>query len=195
MIYLQLFLAFLKVGFFSFGGAYSAIPLIRDVVTQYGWLTDNELSYMIAVAESTPGPIMVNLATYVGSSQEGIPGALLATATVVFPAFLIILLVMVVLKNFLENPYVKATIGGLQSCIIGIILATGAFMLFENLFVESDAEGSMARSLNPKALIIALILGVIYWGSRKIKIKCKKKGISPITLIVISAVLGVIVYI
>ena len=71
MIYLELFLGFLKVGCFAFGGAYGAIPLIRDVVLSYGWLSDETLTYMIAVSESTPGPIMVNLATYVGSSQAG----------------------------------------------------------------------------------------------------------------------------
>ena len=79
MIYFDLILGFLKVGCFAFGGAYGAIPLIRDVVLNYGWLTDEELTYMIGVSESTPGPIMVNLATYVGSTQAGLPGGILAT--------------------------------------------------------------------------------------------------------------------
>ena len=88
MIYLDLFFGFLKVGCFSFGGAYGAIPLIRDVALSYGWLDDETLAYMIAVSESTPGPIMVNLATYVGSSQAGLGGAVLATLAVVLPSFL-----------------------------------------------------------------------------------------------------------
>ena len=79
MIYLELLLGFLKVGCFAFGGAYGAIPLIRDVVLSYGWLSDEMITYMIAVSESTPGPIMVNLATYIGSSQAGLPGAVIAT--------------------------------------------------------------------------------------------------------------------
>ena len=82
MIYLDLFLGFLKVGCFAFGGAYGAIPLIRDVALSYGWLSDETLTYMIAVSESTPGPIMVNLATYVGSSQAGMLGAIVATLAV-----------------------------------------------------------------------------------------------------------------
>ena len=86
MIYLQLFLGFLKVGCFAFGGAYGAIPLIRDVVISYGWLSDEMLTYMIAVSESTPGPIMVNLATYIGSNQAGILGAVIATLAVVLPS-------------------------------------------------------------------------------------------------------------
>ena len=91
MIYLELILGFLEVGCFSFGGAYAAIPLIRDVVLKYGWMEEETLLYFIGVCESTPGPIMINLATYVGSSQAGILGALLATTMVVLPAFLIIL--------------------------------------------------------------------------------------------------------
>ena len=86
MIYWELFIGFLQVGCFAFGGAYGAIPLIRDVVLSYGWLTDETLAYMIAVAESTPGPIMINLATYVGSSQAGIVGSILATLAVVLPS-------------------------------------------------------------------------------------------------------------
>ena len=106
MIYLDLLIGFLKVGLFSFGGAYGAIPLIRDVVLSYGWIDDEMLTYMIAVSESTPGPIMVNMATYIGSSQAGFLGALIATAAVVLPAFVIILLIMVVLKKLLGSPYV-----------------------------------------------------------------------------------------
>ena len=105
MIYLDLFLGFLKVGCFAFGGAYGAIPLIRDVVMSYGWLRDEMLTYMIAVSESTPGPIMVNLATYIGSNQAGFLGAVVTTLAVVLPSFLIILLVTALLKTALKNKY------------------------------------------------------------------------------------------
>ena len=108
MILLELFFGFLKVGCFAFGGAYGAIPLIRDVVLSDGWLDDEMLTYMIAVSESTPGPIMVNLATYVGSSQAGFFGSLVATLAVVLPSFIIILLVTALLKAVLKNPYVQA---------------------------------------------------------------------------------------
>ena len=110
MIYLDLFLGFLKVGCFAFGGAYGAIPLIRDVVMSYGWLSDEMLTYMIAVSESTPGPIMVNLATYIGSNQAGFLGAVIATLAVVLPSFLIILLVTALLKTALKNKYVQAVL-------------------------------------------------------------------------------------
>ena len=110
MIYLELLIGFLKVGFFAFGGAYGAIPLIRDVVLSYGWIGDEMLTYMIAVSESTPGPIMINLATYVGSSQAGLLGALIATSAVILPSFVIILVIMVLLKKILKNPWVQAVL-------------------------------------------------------------------------------------
>ena len=106
---LDLFLGFLRVGLFAFGGAYGAIPLIRDVVLSYGWLTDDMLTYMIAVSESTPGPIMVNLATYVGSSQAGLPGAALATLAVILPSFIVILLIMILMKTMLKILWKQAT--------------------------------------------------------------------------------------
>lgn len=185
MIYRDLFLGFLKVGFFAFGGAYGAIPLIRDVVLSYGWLEDEMLTTMIAVSESTPGPIMVNLATYVGHSQAGFWGSLLATTAVVLPSFLIILLVMVLLKNALKNPYVQAVLRGVKPCIIGIILATGIYMIFHNCF---GSLGAITPDLT--AILITLGLAAVYFGSRKVM----KKGISPIGLIGLSALVGVLVY-
>ena len=187
MIYLDLFLGFLRVGLFSFGGAYSAIPLIRDVVMQYGWLTDNELSYMIAVSESTPGPIMVNLATYVGSNQGGVLGAIIATLAVILPAFCIILIVAKIMQKFLSNKYVKAVMSGLIPCIIAIILAVGVVMEAKSL-----ASFSPSFSVDVRALIIAAPLAfMLFFGKRVFKLK---KKISPILLIGISAVLGIAVY-
>lgn len=112
MIFLDLFLGFLKVGMFAFGGAYGAIPLIRDVVFSYGWMDDEMVAYMIAVSENTPGPIMVNLATYVGSSQAGLPGALVAKFAVVLPSFVIMLLITSTLKTMSANRYVQAFLQG-----------------------------------------------------------------------------------
>ena len=184
MILLELFFGFFKVGCFAFGGAYGAIPLIRDVVLSYGWMDEEMLAYMIAVSESTPGPIMVNLATYVGSSQAGILGSLVATLAVTFPSFIIILLVTALLRAVLKNPYVQAVLRGLKPCMIGIILATGVYMIIRNGIVIRDGEMLI------RPLILTLVLGVIYFGSRKIK----KGGISPILLICVSAVAGIAAY-
>jgi chromate transporter len=185
MIYLELLIGFLKVGFFAFGGAYGAIPLIRDVVLSYGWIGDDMLTYMIAVSESTPGPIMINLATYVGSSQAGLLGALIATSAVILPSFVIILVIMVLLKKILKNPWVQAVLRGLKPCIIGIILATGAYMILNHCFTSLKDF-----SLDLTATLMTLGLSLVYFGSRKVL----KKGISPIGLIGISAVAGMIVY-
>ncbi len=184
MILIELFIGFLKVGCFAFGGAYGAIPLIRDVVLSYGWLDEEMLTYMIAVSESTPGPIMVNLATYVGSSQAGFPGAAAATLAVVLPSFLIILLVTALLKAVLKDPCVQAVLRGLKPCMIGIILATGAYMIIRNGMVISTG------SLQIRPLILTAALGAVYFGSRKIM----KGGISPILLICISAAAGIAAY-
>ena len=185
MMYFDLLIGFLKVGLFAFGGAYGAISLIRDVVLSYGWINDDMLTYMIAVSESTPGPIMVNLATYVGSSQAGFPGALIATAAVVFPSFIIILLIMILLKKLLKHPYVQAVLRGLKPCIIGIILATGAYMMMKHCVQSVEP-----LSIDTTAGVMTVLLAAVYFGSRKII----KNGISPITLIGLSALAGVIVY-
>ena len=184
MILLELFIGFLRVGCFAFGGAYGAIPLIRDVVLSYGWLDEEMLTYMVAVSERTPGPIMVNLATYVGSSQAGIPGALIATIAVVLPSFIIILLVTALLKTVLENPYVQAVLRGLKPSMIGIILATGVYMIIRNGIVIQE------KVILIRPLILTLMLALIYFGSRKIS----KNGISPIMLICISAIAGAALY-
>ena len=185
MIYLDLFLGFLKVGCFAFGGAYGAIPLIRDVVLSYGWLSDETLTYMIAVSESTPGPIMVNLATYIGSSQAGFLGAVIATLAVVLPSFIIILLVTALLKTALKNKYVQAVLRGLKPCVIGIVLATGIYMVLRNCF------GTVAAiKANVQAIIITALLAASMFFYKRMT----KKKLSPILLIVISAAAGILVY-
>ncbi len=189
MIYLELFWGFLKVGLFSFGGAYGAIPLIREVVLSYGWLDDEAISYMIGVSESTPGPIMVNLATYVGSSRAGVLGAAVATLAVVLPAFVIILLLMAALKHLLENRWVQQVLRGLEACVAGIILATGLWMLLERLPAAAQGEGGAFR-LDWRSALIAAILGAILIFGKKIF----KRRISPIVLISVSAVLGAGLY-
>ena len=185
MIYLDLFLGFLKVGCFAFGGGYGAIPLIRDVVLSYGWLTDETLTYMIAVSESTPGPIMVNLATYVGSSQGGVPGALIATTAVVIPSFVVIILIMTILNKLLENQSVQMVLKGIQASVIGIIMATGMYMVLSNCFKMENGIGVDWKNVIMTMLLFAI--GKIYHSLRK-------KTLSSITLIIIAACLGIVIY-
>lgn len=184
MMYLDLLIGFLEVGLFSFGGAYAAIPLIRDVVMAHGWLDEEMLTYMIAISESTPGPIMVNMATYVGSEKGGLLGAIIATTAVVSPAFLMILLIMAVMKKFLQNRYVKAALSGLKPCIIGIILATGVYMILKNCGLVPDERMDLLT------MGLTCVISLIYFGSRKVL----KKGFSPIMLICLSALVGAVAY-
>lgn len=182
MIYWELFLGFLQVGCFSFGGAYGAIPLIRDVVLSYGWLGQDALTYMIAISESTPGPIMVNLATFVGSTQAGFPGAVIATFAVVLPSFVVILLIMALLKTVWKHPWVQALLRGMKPCIIGIILATGIQLLLQNCAPSGRFDW--------KASFLTGLLALAFWGSRRF---CRRK-LSPIGLIILSALLGILAY-
>ncbi len=184
MIFLDLLIGFLEVGLFSFGGAYAAIPLIRDVVLAHEWMDDEMLSYMIAVSESTPGPIMVNLATYVGSNKGGLLGAVIATTAVILPAFFIILFIMVFSKSLIRNPYLQAVLRGLKPCVIGVILATGVYMILGNCYIMAKS------SVDSTAVFITCVLALIYFGSRKVL----KKGISPIGLICLAAVVGLVVH-
>lgn len=180
MIYLELFLGFLKVGCFTFGGGYGAVALIRDVVLSNGWLSEEMLTYMIAVSESTPGPIMVNMATYIGSSQAGFWGAAVATLAVVLPSFFIMLLVSTLLAAVIKNKYVQAVLRGLKPCVVGIVLATGIWMTAKNFVPGFDL----------RAIVLTALLAAIspLWK------KFRKKKLSPMALIAISAVLGMVVY-
>ena len=182
MIYLDLFLGFLKVGCFAFGGAYGAIPLVRDVVMSYDWLSDETLTYMIAVSESTPGPIMVNLATYVGSNQAGFWGAVVATLAVVLPSFFIILLVTALLKSALKSKYVQAVLSGLKPCVIGIVLATGVYLIVQNCLFVSNG-----MNIDIISLVITLALAIIMIAYKHVS----KKKMSPIILIILSAIIGI----
>lgn len=182
MILLKLFIEFFKVSCFTFGGAYGAIALIRDMVMQNGWLSEERLAYMIAISESTPGPIMVNMATYIGSDQAGFLGSLVATVAVVLPAYLVILLVLGILKNTLKNPWVQAALRGLKPCMVGIVLATGLSMTVKNCFPAAGAD------LRAAVITAALVLILVLYQH------LTKKKLSPIALICLSAVLGIIVY-
>ena len=183
MIYLELFLVFFKIGCFSFGGAYGAIPIIRDIILSNDWLSEEALTYMIAVSESTPGPIMVNLATYIGNSICGFAGAFLSTVAVVLPAFVIILLIMVVFKTMLNNKYFRAVLRGVKPSVTGIILATGVYMSICNLM-------PMLKSDTTPAIIISVILFLIMIFMRFVF----KKNLSPVIFIIVSAFLGIIIY-
>lgn len=188
MIYLELFLTFLQIGVFSFGGGYGMISLIREKVIMNGWLGEEELLNMIAVAESTPGPIAVNMATFVGAKQGGVIGALIATFGIVLPSFLIILLIATLISNLMKYGGVKAFLGGIRPCVIGLIIATAVTMLSSTVFGFGAVGDEF--SIDAKGL---LILGILTGIAVVSNLVLKKKP-SPILMILVSAALGVFMY-
>ena len=185
MIYLELLWGFLKVGLFSFGGAYGAIPVIREVVMDYGWVSEEKFAYLLAISESTPGPIMVNTATYIGNEVGGIWGSMLATFMVCLPAFIIILLFSMIFKNFLKKPFVAAILDGIKPCIIGIIAATGLHMIITNCVANG-----LSISANWQTLVITALLLVVMLVYKKLR----QKSISPIMLIGVAACFGMVFF-
>lgn len=215
MIYLQLFFSFLMIGTVSFGGGYGMISLIREIVLSYGWLSEEEFLNFIAVSESTPGPLAVNMATFIGSSQGGILGSFFATLGVVMPSFFIILLIAALLKNFMKYAGVQAFLSGIRPCVVAMILSTAVTMglgtLFSvrsvddigsllNLGLSSEAVSpysSATGSLSSGAVVpdykgffifVFLIVLHVLWKH------FRKKTISPILMLLLSAGLGVVVY-
>ena len=188
MIYLQLFFTFLQIGAFSFGGGYGMISLIREKVLLYGWLTEEELLNMIAVSESTPGPIAVNIATFVGSTQGGIIGSLLAMLGVILPSFIIILIIAALIQNLLKYAGVKAFLGGVRPCVIGLILATAITMFMSTILGMADIKNAM--SVDYRGFIILVLLFIAAFAIEKIQ----KKKPSPILMILLSAALGIAFY-
>lgn len=184
MIYIKLLLSFLKIGLFSFGGAYGAIPLIQDVVLENNWADTEMFANLVALSEATPGPIMVNMAAYIGSQQAGLRGALLAVIGVVFPSFAIILIVTVLFLNILKKPYIQAVLKGIKPCLTGVILATGTYMA-TSICIEKNPF-----SIDFKACIIYLLLAAVIFLHRKFR----GKEVSPILLIVFSAICGCLLY-
>lgn len=183
-IYIQLFYEFFKIGLFTFGGGYAMIPLVRDTAINNGWLIAEEFSSLIAVCESTPGPVAINMATYIGSLQGGILGSLSATFGVVLPSFLIILLIASILNKFTENKHFKNFIRGVKPVVTALILSTGLLLLVECIGVNIDTKNI---NLNNVSIIVFVLIALSYI----IVLKVFKKKISSIQLILIAAVLGI----
>ena len=188
MIYLKLFLTFLQIGAFSFGGGYGMISLIREKVLINGWLTEEELLNMIAVSESTPGPIAINIATFVGSAEGGVLGSAFATLGVVLPSFFIILIIAALISNLLKYKGVNAFLGGIRPCVVGLILATAITMFISTVFGFANVGDKV--TIDYKGLVIFAIILVIVFIS---KLWFNKKP-SPILMILFSAGLGMLLY-
>ena len=187
MIYLELFLTFFEIGLFTFGGGYAMISLVMEKGAR--WLTEAELLNMIAVSESTPGPIAVNMATFVGSKTAGVLGSVCATLGVVLPSFIIILLISAVIRNFLKYEGVKAFLGGVRPCVVALILGTGITLALGNL-LSFDSVWSFSMNPDYRGIAIFAIVCVISLTVQKVR----GKKPSPIVMILVSAGLGMLLY-
>ena len=165
MIYLRLFLNFLMIGALSFGGGYGMVSLVRETVLSNGWLTENEFLNFIAVSESTPGPLAVNMATFIGSTQGGILGSFAATLGVVLPSFLIILLIASALKNLMKYAPVNAFLSGVRPCVVAMILATALSMALSTLFGLTDLQAGFAPDL--RSIAVFAMLGATHLICKK----------------------------
>ena len=186
ILYLRLFWEFFKTGLFAVGGGMATLPFLYSMSDTTGWFTHAQLADMIAVSESTPGPIGVNMATYVGFTAAGIPGAVIATLGLITPSIIIILIIARVLAAFRQNKYVDAAFYGLRPCSVGLIAAAGLLVvkiaLFDfDLFKQT---GVLMDIFNGKAILLAAVLIVL---TRYVK---PLKKLHPVFFILGSAAVG-----
>ena len=188
MIFLRLFWEFFQAGLFAIGGGMATLPFLQKMGEASGWFTPGQLADMVAVSESTPGPIGVNMATYVGFTTAGIPGALIATVGLVTPSVIIILIIAALLKNFRDNRYVDSAFYGLRPASSALIMAA-LLVLASTVFIHLDAfkaTGMILDLIDLKAWILAAVILVL---TRWVK---QTKNLHPIVFILFSAVVGVV---
>lgn len=174
MIYFQLFFEFFKVGLFSVGGGLATLPFLYDLADKMQWYTRADVSNMIAIAESTPGAIGVNMATYAGYTTAGVLGGIVATVGLVTPSIIVILIIAKLLSQFAQNKMVKSAFFGLRPASLAMIAAAGVGVC------------QVALLKNNSPYLPALILGVCLYGISK------KTKIGPVGLIAIAGVVGII---
>jgi len=189
MTLLSLFAVFFKIGLFTFGGGYAMLPMIRQEALARGWLDEQTLVRFIGVCESTPGPIAVNMATFVGSTQAGLAGAACATLGVVLPALLVMLVIAAVLKGFRKNALVRSAMSGIRPVVAGMILAVGLWTALRCLLFQAGDGGATLRpDMRQIGIVLALCAGEQIWR------RGLKKPFSPILLILFSAICGIVAY-
>ncbi|HIS16886.1 MAG TPA: chromate transporter [Candidatus Scatomorpha merdavium] len=188
MIELLLFWEFLKIGLFSVGGGMATLPFLYDLSDSTGWFTHAQLADMLAVSESTPGPVGINMATYVGYTVGGFGGALLATLGVILPGTVIVLIIASMLDKFRGNKYVDAAFYGLRPASTGLIAAAGVSVVSIALLNTSlyAATGNLMDLISVKAVILAAVLWVL---TNLVK---PTKKLHPVVFIAASAVVGIV---
>ena len=187
MILLQLFLEFAKVGLFTVGGGMASVPFLVAMSDKTGWFTQAQLIDMIAISESTPGPLGINMGTYVGFETAGIPGAIVATLGITLPTAALAIIVATFLFGFKDNKYVQGAFYGLRPASAGLIAAAGVSVAMLSLVNQAALEAKeWAKLVDIKAIILAAALWVL---TNKVK---QTKKLHAIVFIAFSAVIGII---
>lgn len=188
MIYLQLFYEFFKAGLFAIGGGMATLPFLYDISDTTGWFTYGQLADMVAISESTPGPIGVNMATYVGFTTAGISGAVVATIGLITPSIIIILIIAGFLKAFKDSKYVQSAFYGLRPASTGLIAAAGLSVAVLVLFQKElyEATGKLTDLINIESVLLIVVL---YVFTNLVK---KTKDLHPVVFIAASAVIGIV---
>lgn len=188
MIYLLLFWEFFKTGLFSIGGGMATIPFLEDMSSRYGWFTHAQLADMVAVSESTPGPIGVNMATYVGYVTCGVPGAIISTLGLICPSIIVILIIAAFLKSFRSNKYVERVFYGIRPASTGLIASAGISVLMICVvdIAAFHESGKIFDLIDPKSLILLVVIWIL---TNPVK---QTKKLHPLVFIAFSAVAGIV---
>ena len=188
MIFLRLFYEFFKAGLFAVGGGLATLPFLQDIADKTGWYTQAQLADMIAVSESTPGPIGVNMATYVGFTVGGVPGAVIATLGLITPSIIIILIMAAFLRAFRDNKYVEAAFYGIRPASTALIASAGMSVVMISLFYTQkyNESGNLLQLFNLKGFALAAVILIL---TRFVK---PTKKLHPIIFILASAAAGII---
>ena len=177
MIYLQLFLSYLKIGFFGFGGGYAMLSLIQnEIVEQQGWLTASQFADIVAVSQMTPGPIAINSATYIGYTVGGFWGSVVATFAVCLPALTVMLALTKFFLKLKDNNYVYGVLKGMRPVVVGMIAAAALLLMF-------PAQREDASFIDGWS-----------WAIFGLTLFASYKKVNPILLIVLSGIIGVVIY-
>lgn len=181
---IQLFLIFFKIGLFTFGGGYAMIPMITQDMLKYNYLTQDEITLFIGISESTPGPFAINIATFVGFEIEGFIGAVVATTAVVLPSFLIILTIAYFSSKFLKKPIVKNALDFLKPVVVGLVATAALNILLQVIFLTKDLKQITTIDFRALIIFISVFLTTCIF----------KKKITPVQIVLLSAILGIIIY-
>lgn len=183
-ILLKLYFEFFKTGLFALGGGLATIPFLSDMGQKFAWFTNAELANMIAISESTPGPIGINMATYVGFTVAGIPGSIVATLGEVTPSVIIIMIIANFLKKFKENKYVQAAFNGIRPTVVGMISSAVLGIIFSSvIFLDAyKASGNIKDLIDIRILIIFIS---VYILNKKVKLH-------PVFFLLASALVGIV---